>query len=273
MKIALVDNGSLEAAAHECLRAAADAIGAATGERVDAVSLGHSDRIAAGALGGRPAWTLAPWVRAQLEGGERELVLVPFFISPEGAIAGTLRDRLERLRESEGPFDWVVADALGADSALPAILCDRIREAAGRLGLRRPPVVVVDHGGPSAASAGVRDQVADRVRTELGGAIGPLVAASMEGADGPGPAFCRPLLGDALLRPGFDSGDVLIAPLFLSPGRHAGPGGDLRRIAREAEARSPGLRCHFTGLVGSHPIAIQTLAGALSRALRAAAQP
>src|SRR5208283_5060273 len=97
---------------------------------------------------------------------------------------------------------------------------------------------------------------------ELGGAIGPLLAASMESPDGPDFAFNRPLLAEALARPGFDSGDVVVAPLFLSPGRHAGPGGDLVRMAREAEARTPRLRCHFTELVGSHPIALETLAGA-----------
>lgn len=119
----------------------------------------------------------------------------------------------------------------------------------------------------------MRNKVADLVRAELAGAIGPLTAASMESPDGPEFTFNRPLLAEALALPGFDAGDVVIAPLFLSPGRHAGPGGDLARIAREAEARSPRLRCHFTELVGSHPVAIETLAGALSRALRVGAQP
>ena len=37
MKTALIDNGSLEPAAHACLRAAAAAIGARAGTRGDAV--------------------------------------------------------------------------------------------------------------------------------------------------------------------------------------------------------------------------------------------
>ena len=273
MKIALIDNGSLEPAAHACLRAAAAEIGARTGTRVDAVSWRHSGRIAAGALGGGPAWTLAPWIRAQVEAGEREFLLVPFFISPQGAIGSSLRQDLDRLRGTAGTFDYAFADGLPADSVLTAIVADRIRESASRLGLRKPPVVVVDHGGPSPASAGVRNRVAECVRAVLGGAIGPLLAASMESPDGPDFAFNRPLLLEALARPGFDSGDVVVAPLFLSPGRHAGPGGDLARITREAEARAPRLRCHFTELVGSHPLALETLAGALSRALRVGALP
>jgi sirohydrochlorin ferrochelatase len=95
----------------------------------------------------------------------------------------------------------------------------------------------------------------------------------MESPDGPEFDFNRPLLAEALLAPGFDSGDVVIAPLFLSPGRHAGPGGDLARIAREAEARSAGLRCHFTGLVGTHPLATRHLASSLESSLRVGALP
>jgi hypothetical protein len=273
MKTALIDNGSLEPAAHACLRAAAAAIGARAGTRVDAVSWRHSGRIPEGALEGGPAWTLEHWIRARVAAGEREFLFIPFFISPQGAIGSSLRQDLDRLRETEGGFDYAFTDGLPSDSALPAIVADRIRQSASRLGLRRPPVVVVDHGGPSPASAKVRNQVADRVRAELGGAIGPLLAASMESPDGPDFAFNGPLLCEALARPGFDSGDVVIAPLFLSPGRHAGPGGDLVRIGRAAVARAPRLRCHFTELVGSHPLALETLAGSLSRALRVAAQP
>jgi sirohydrochlorin ferrochelatase len=95
----------------------------------------------------------------------------------------------------------------------------------------------------------------------------------MESPDGPEFVFNLPLLADALASPGFCSGDVVISPLFLSPGRHAGPRGDLARIAGEAEARSPGLRCHFAGLVGKHPLAIQHLASSVSRALRIGALP
>jgi sirohydrochlorin ferrochelatase len=93
----------------------------------------------------------------------------------------------------------------------------------------------------------------------------------MESPAGDGFAFNRPLLAEALRMPGFNSGDVLIAPLFLSPGRHAGPRGDLVRIAGEAQDASPGLRCHFTQLIGSHPAATAFLADALSRALKVGA--
>ncbi len=270
MKVALVDNGSLEPAAHEGLRAAAAALSENAGIPVDAVSWKHSDRIAAAALKGGPAWTLAPWIRARVADGEREFLLVPFFISPQGAIGSALARDLAGLQEETGGFSYAFTAGLAEGGTLGEILADRVRQEIAARGLCAPPVIVVDHGGPSPVSAGVRDSAADAARDLLVGEIGPLVSASMESPDGPGFAFNRPLLAEALTASEFASGDVLIAPLFLLPGRHAGPGGDLDAIAREAQARSPGLRCHFTGLVGSHALAVDALSRALARALAAA---
>ena len=195
--------------------------------------------------------------------------------SLEPAAQRNLRGRRAPLdgltRECDG-FAFAFTKGLGptADNpgrALTDIVAARVRETTAGRALRRPAVVVVDHGGPARASADLRNRVAAEARVELGAAIGPLAAASMESPDGPDFAFNLPLLADQLAAPGFNRGDVVIAPLFLSPGRHAGDGGDLARIARAAEARSPGLRCHFAGLVGTHPIAIENLGLALQKTL------
>jgi sirohydrochlorin ferrochelatase len=271
MKVALVDNGSVEPAAHEALRSAAAAVGAIAGVQVDAVSWRHSDKIAPGRLAGAPASTLGPWVRAHLAAGETQFLVVPYFISPAGEIGSRLRADLDSLRASAGPFQCAFTDGLDEGGVLEGIVSDLVREAAA--GLRRPAAVVVDHGGPSRASARIRDRVADGVRRALDAEVGPVAAASMESPEGDGFGFSRPLLADALRAPGFSGGDVVVAPLFLSPGRHAGPGGDLARAARQAQASSERLRCHFTRLVGEHPAAAEFLAGALQRALGAAAIP
>lgn len=272
MKVALVDNGSLEPKAHESLRATALLLAERTGTPVEAVSWKHSDRIPSGAVfGGRP-WTLAPWIGRHVSAGEREFLLVPYFISPQGSVGSALRRDLERLREEHGGFEFSLTGGLSADDSLPRIVAARVREAAESRVLRKPAVIVVDHGGPSRASAEVRDQVSDGARAELGDLIRSLRPASMESPGGPEFDFNRPLLSEALDLPGFNSGDVVLAPLFLSPGRHAGPGGDLQRIADAAQARSPLLRCHFANLVGSHPLAVDTLAAALAAALRAEAR-
>lgn len=261
MIIALIDNGSLEPAAFLNLRRVAAALSTRIGATVHPVSWKHSDRISPDALEHRPASTLAPFVRAQLARGEREFVFIPFFISAQGAIGSALRNDLEKLQHEAPEFVFTFTNGLAARGAIAAIVADRIRATIAAHHLRMPPVVVVDHGGPSATSAALRNLLAAQIRATLGPTIGPLAAASMEGAEY---VHNRPLLADQLAAPGFNHGHVVIAPLFLSPGRHAGPQGDLAKIAHAAEARvSSALRCHFTELVGTHPRAIDALHAAL----------
>ncbi len=268
MTIALVDNGSLEPAAHRNLRTLASTLSVRTGTTVHAVSWKHSDRLAADSLDGSPGLTIRPWLRAEFHRGERDFLFVPYFISAQGAIGSALRRELEELKVELGGFRFNFADGLAVRGVLPQIVADGIREVIDARQLIRPAVIVVDHGGPAAASALLRDQVAIRVRSALGPAIGPLAAASLEGADYP---HNHPLLEEQLTRSGFSSGDVVIAPLFLAPGRHAGTRGDLAQIARAAEDRlgSAGLRSHFTKLIGTHPLVAETLSASLCDALAA----
>jgi sirohydrochlorin ferrochelatase len=272
MKAVLIDNGSLEPAAHRNLRALAAAISTRIGIEVHAVSWKHSDRIPASNLAENldstphPAWTLRTFVAEQFARGERDFVFVPFFISAQGAIGSALRADLDSLQQSLGAFEVTFTDGLAARGAIPAIVASRIRATIAQRFLHRPTVIVVDHGGPSASSATLRNELAAQIRRELGSGIGALAAASLEGEEYP---HNRPLLADQLNAPGFNCGDVIIAPLFLAPGRHAGPEGDLAQIARAAQDRAgaapnSSLRCHVTGLVGTHPL----VADALTEALR-----
>lgn len=254
MIVALIDNGSLEPTAHRNLRAVAQALSLRTNVQVRAVSWKHSDRIADRNLDDTPAWTLAPFIRSLVALGQREFVFVPFFISPQGAIGSALRRDIEILRQ-EMDFEFTFTDGLAADGVVPVIVAERIRTTVAELKLNNPPVVVVDHGGPSLASAKLRDELTREIRALLGRAAGPVAAASMEGTH-------APLLEDQLRQPPFNRGDVLVAPLFLSPGRHAGSGGDLVKICRAASGR-----CHLTELVGTHPLAAEALAGVLRTTL------
>lgn len=74
-----------------------------------------------------------------------------------------------------------------------------------------------------------------------------------------------PLLEHLLANPGFADRDVIVAQLFLSPGRHAGPGGDIEEICRSSPAR-----CHRTALVGDHPKVTAILSAAIRRSLSSA---
>lgn len=253
MIVALIDNGSLEPAAHRNLRAVAAAVSQRSGTLVEAVSWKHSDRIAP--LDGQAASTLAPWVRLQFARGERHFLFLPFFISPQGAIGSALHSDLDTLRRELGDFRFTFTAGLAEKGVVTAIVAARIRDVLAARVLRQPPVIVVDHGGPSAASAALRDTFAAELRRELGAEIGPLAAASMEGAH-------PPLLADQLKTAPFADRDVVVAPLFLSPGRHAGPEGDVARICGASSAR-----CHLTELVGTHPLAAEALAAALRATL------
>lgn len=257
MIAALIDNGSLEPAAHHNLRRVAAALSDATTTLVHAVSWQHSDRIAPPDLGGTPAWTLGSFVRAMHALGQRDFRFVPFFISAQGAIGSALRHDLEQLQAELGGMSFDFTTGLASRTALAGIVTARIQEVQVSRALVRPPVVVVDHGGPSVASANLRNQLTAAVRTRLGDRVGSVAAASMEG-DHP------PLLGDQLRARGFAGRDVIVARLFLSPGRHAGPGGDIAQICAGS-----GTRCHLTDLVGTHPLAVQTLAAALREKLSA----
>lgn len=253
MILALIDNGSLEPAAHWNLRRIARELGSRLGTTVHAVSWKHSNRIPAVQLDGTPAWTLSAFVRAMVALGQRDFVFVPFFISAQGAIGSALRTDLETLQADLGGFSLTFTAGLAERGVIPGIVADGIRRAIGKRPgpERRLPVVVVDHGGPSAASARLRDEISTAVRGILEAEIGPLVGASMEGAH-------PPLLEDQLRARGFAGHDVIVAPLFLSPGRHAGPEGDIARIC----ATSP-ARCTLTDLVGHHPATLDALASAL----------
>lgn len=275
MIVALIDNGSLEPAAHVHLRATAAALSEKTGVNVHAVSWKHSDRIVPGDAVlpqetstpergahafGAAAWTLDPFVRAMSAFGQREFLFVPFFISAQGAIGSALRTDLEKLQRAlafghdGAAFEFAFTDGLAAAGAIPSIVSERVRATLGSASSSfdtPPPVIVLDHGGPSAASAALRDEIAGEVRRELGFEIGPLAAASMEGSFGP-------LLADQLRAEGFAQRKVIVAPMFLSPGRHAGPGGDIARICAASSTR-----CHITDLVGTHPAVHDALASAL----------
>ena len=123
-----------------------------------------------------------------------------------------------------------------------------------------PFIAFVDHGTPVTEVNQVRERVGERVRKLLGEEVAGLRTCSMERRPGPEYAFNEPLL-ETLLRdePAVPLGDVVVVQFFLSPGRHAGKGGDVDQICREAERVRPGLRVHLTEPLGEHPLVLDLL--------------
>ncbi len=255
--VLLADNGSLEPAATLNLRTIAARLGDALGRTVVPVSLLHSNAVPADQLDGQPAELLADALAARLQAGESDFLVVPLFFGPSGALTGLLPARVAALKAKFPELRVRVAPSLvdvgtASDERMAAILEENVR-AKTEAASSQPAVIVVDHGSPTQTVTAVREHLARQLRSRLGPAVRDVLAASMERRSGPEYDFNEPLLERAFDRPGFDAGPVIVAMLFLSPGRHAGPAGDIARICAAAERRHPKLRTVMTDLVGRHP--------------------
>jgi hypothetical protein len=127
----------------------------------------------------------------------------------------------------------------------------------------------VDHGSPQAAVAAVRDLLGRQLRAVLGDEAEAVAVASMERREGDAYAFNEPLLATALRTPPFDRGEVVVALQFLSPGRHAGPGGDIATICAAAEAGQTELRTQMTEPIATDARLVELLAERLAQAVEA----
>jgi sirohydrochlorin ferrochelatase len=263
--ILLVDNGSLEPAATLSLRTIAAQLGRALGDTVEPISLLHSSALSPHQLEDRPAEILAPAIEERLKNGRRRFLIVPLFFGPSAALIdylprriGALKEKFPQLEARLAPPLVNVADT--QDDRLAAILADRVRTApAAHRDDDKPAVILVDHGSPSRAVVAVRDHLTAQLRARLGNDVRAVLGASMERRPGAEFAFAEPLLEKTLDQPGFNAGVVVLAMLFLSPGRHAGPQGDVAQIAAAARRRHPQLRPVMTDLVGAHPDLIPIL--------------
>ena len=201
-----------------------------------------------------------------LEAGEREFTVIPFFFGPTGAILDYLPKRLAQLRKKFGdfaihriPFLYDETEETGNDG-LVSILADNIRATMFRSQIVHPKVALVDHGSPLKSVTDVRNRISVLLQKHMGSEVAELSPASMERRPGEAYAFNEPLLENLLLQDGWSDATVVISMLFLSPGRHAGPEGDVAAICARAESRSPELVTRMTDLVGTHPQIVELLA-------------
>lgn len=261
MRYFLVDNGSLRAESVRNLRKVAGKLAQRSGETITPASLLHSNRIDPAELDGEKAVNLERRLRECWAAGERRFGLIPFFFGPTGAITQYWPERLAFLREHLGPVEMERTGFLfeAQGRGLVDILEERVEEVRREKGIGPFRVILVDHGSPLPEVAAVRNLLAGELRRRLAGRAEAVAAASMERREGAYFAFNEPLLERILREPEWNTGDVIVSLLFLSPGRHAGSGGDIAEICREAEAEVSGLRTHRTALVGDHPSIVPLL--------------
>lgn len=257
-RVLLLDNGSLEPASTRQLRLLATALAARIGMKVEPVSLAHSSRIAADALDGKPAELLDAAMDRCGKEGLSEVVVVPLYIGPSHALTQLVPALLADLGNKYPHMRVRVASPLQqpGETRLGEIIADEIRAQISS-GVR-PRVAVVDHGSPVRAVAEMRDEVAVHVRMKLGDVALDVTAASMERRVGGEFEFNEPLLESLLARPAWQSDPLVVALLFVAPGRHAGTQGDVVNICRRARTNMANVK--FTRVLGQHPRLIEILA-------------
>jgi sirohydrochlorin ferrochelatase len=270
--IVLIDNGSKRPAATKNLRRLAAEMSRRVGEDVHPVSLLHSSAIAPTDLDGRPADTLEEFLNRQVEQGERSFSIVPLFFGPSRAIDRLLPTILADTQARYGPLDSRVAPVLcplpEGEARLIDILEDHVREAMQRHDLRASQVVLVDHGSPVPTVTAVRQWLAEGLARRFAGEL-RVTQAVMERRQGRRYDFNGRLLEEVLAAAasinaqgtpqaqplgGGNRTDVVLAMQFISPGRHAGSGGDIGEIVETAMARHPNLRAVESRLVSDHPL-------------------
>ncbi len=265
----LVDNGSLEPAATLALRQLAARLGARLGQAVEPVSLLHSSAIDPAQLGGWPASLLVPGLERHLAAGQDRFTIVPLFFGPSRALTEYIPEQLVRLRARHPALKVAVAPPLFADGddRLAQILADNVVAELAVLSRASPlppessvRVALVDHGSPVQAVTAVRNALARQVAAKLGARVAAVAPCSMERRPAPDYDFNEPLLAGLLDTAPWNQDRVVVALQFLSPGRHAGPEGDVAQICRAAEGKHPALQTHPTALVGDHPLLPDILA-------------
>lgn len=247
----LVDNGSLNPAATLRLREIAVELSKKLGYHVEPVSVLHSDKIDPDQLGGERARTFESYAFAAKASGCEMLRVIPLFIGPSLA----LTEFLPELAAKVG-IGLEIAPTLGAPNridALVSILADNLRATGWTAG--SGTVLLCDHGSPVPMVTAVREDLAARLRSTLGSE--DIIGCAMERREGPAYAFNEPMLADAI---GRARGRTVVLMLFLLPGRHAGPGGDVATLC--AQHAPAGLDWRLSPLLAEHAGIVDLLASA-----------
>ena len=269
--VILLDNGSRRAASTLNLRHLASGLSKKEQRIIHPVSLLHSDKVDAFELNGEPAQILEPFFLSKLSEGVSDFLILPLFFGKTAAVYEYIPQRLEDIRKDYPNISVQLASCLvqlesELDHSMAKILARLVRNKATVEGLKRPGVILVDHGTPRISVNKVRNLVCRQLREELSDEYGEVQPASMERREGEQYDFNEPLLENLLGSKGF-SRDVVVALLFSSPGRHAGDGGDIPIICKDAEEKNPGLSIYTTDLPSSETAFLDILALRLNEAL------
>ena len=272
----LVDNGSNRAESVLNLHRLATGLSLATGQEIHPVSLQHAESIPAGSLNGRPADTFVPFMRQRVALGERSFLLLPLFFGPSRALTSFIPEQVGHLEAAFGPIDLRLAPVLcplpEGEPRLASILVEQLLAAAGGETPRR--VILVDHGSPEPRVTAVRRYLAEQLQSRLGPPL-KLLQAAMERREDNLYDFNGEPLEHVLEQAAVEDAEtpMFLSLLFLSPGRHAGRGGDIESICDVVRRRHPHLSIATSALIGEHPELIVILRDRLATGLKEATNP
>ena len=257
----LTDNGSLEARSTLNLRKVAQLAVESTWAEVQPVSLLHSSRVDPSLLDGIKAETMEPFLAGPIAQSVSELRILPFFFGPSRALTEWLPEKLWQWKSQKDGRSFRILDCLhqNRDTRLAVALEDLCLRAIERNKMNKPFLALVDHGTPVFDVHRVREEVGEELKERMKDNISGFSTCSMERRDGEEYDFNEPLLENLLAEKRETFEEMLVAQLFLSPGRHAGEGGDLDRICSSFANSSPSRRLVRTDLLGLHPLIIEIL--------------
>ena len=298
LTVLVVDNGSVRAASTLNLRAVAAAL--ESDQRVPpsttvcAVSARWSSRVHAADLGGKAAELLPEALRrlgesskAGSEGGHGtfDVIVLPLFLGPSETVTTFCPAEIRTATAAYPGLNVRLAPPLvcpcpylarmlpaanrarGPDDRIARLIQQRVDEVVDAKGLKPPTVLLCDHGTPTQSVNAVRELVLGQLRARLGFSAADVKSCSMERREGSEYDFNDPLLEAALLEADVDAGPVVVALMFLQPGKHAGAGGDIAEIIASACAAKPGLKVHTTAVLGLDPLLVDVLVDRLQQAV------
>mmetsp|Transcript_3704 Transcript_3704/g.5013 ORF Transcript_3704/g.5013 Transcript_3704/m.5013 type:complete len:413 (+) Transcript_3704:1077-2315(+) len=269
----LVDNGSLRPEPTITFRSYAsklqsmmEALSSSKTISVYAASARHSNKIPPEELGGKPAEILPDTLVKLLDDSSVVpdlIVCIPIFLGRSKTVTSYIPSCIEKsLAKSRKSVPYLITDTLVTScgrldelnnmSSIESLLCNMILRTKGKiqgLGDKGCPVVIVDHGSPTREVNQIRRGLAASLRRKLGDNVTCVIDCSMERRQDKAYDFNEPLLENVFDFGGLQEGPLILAYVFLAPGRHAGKGGDIEEILQVVKSRHPKLEIYQTGLL------------------------
>jgi sirohydrochlorin ferrochelatase len=241
----LFDNGSLQPESIKAFRKFTKKINSQTGLSVSCSGLLHSYKIPKEAIDNEPALKLEDLIRQKISQGSKHFLLIPFFIGPSLAFTDYLPKVLNKIKEQHSDTSFKIAPPLAGteeepDRRLSESFCENIRSLLIKNNIpnhSKIAIALVDHGSPAPQVTNVRNKVCHQIAETLSHSINykhwQTEAFSMERREGIEYDFNEPLLEKIGTKYKFTPDALIIAMLFLLPGRHASEDGDVHQIVQK----------------------------------------